>query len=41
MINSKYLVKLQILLSTKRIIRKGMQVDTSEFNEVQQKWLRS
>lgn len=39
MINSKYLIKLQVLISTKRMIRKGIQVDLSEFNAVQQEWL--
>lgn len=41
MLNSKYTIILQILISTKRMIQKGMLVDTSEFNEVQKKWLRS
>ena len=39
MINQKYTIKLHLLLSTKRMIRKGIQVDLSEFNAVQQKWL--
>ena len=39
MINSKYLIKLQGLISTKRMISNGIQVDLSDFNEVQQKGL--
>lgn len=39
MINQKYTIKLHLLLSTKRMISNGIQVDLSEFNAVQQKWL--
>ena len=39
MINQKYTIKLHLLLSTKRMISNGIQIDLSEFNAVQQKWL--
>ena len=39
MINQKYTIKLHLLLSTKRMISNGIQVDLSEFNAVQQEWL--
>ena len=39
MINSKYTIRLHLLISTKRMISNGIQVDLSEFNTVQQKWL--
>ena len=39
MINQKYTIKLHLLLSTKRMIRNGIQVDLSEFNAVQREWL--
>lgn len=39
MLNHKYTLQLQLLISVKRMLSKGIQVDLSDFNEVQQKWL--
>lgn len=39
MINQKYAIRLHLLISTKRMISNGIQIDLSDFNAVQQKWL--
>ena len=39
MLNHKYTSQLQLLASVKRMLSKGIQVDLSDFNAVQRKWL--
>ena len=40
MLNHKYVSRLELLASVKRMLLKGIQVDLSGFNAVQRKWLR-
>ena len=39
MLNHKYTSQLQLLISVKRMLSNGIQVDLSDFNAVQRKWL--
>ena len=39
MLNHKYTSQLALLISVKRMLSNGIQVDLSDFNEVQRKWL--
>lgn len=39
MLNHKYTLQLARLIGAKHMIRKGIHVDLSDFNAVQQKWL--
>ena len=39
MLNHKYTSQLQLLISVKRMLSKGINVNLSDFNEVQRKWL--
>lgn len=39
MLNHKYTSQLQLLASVKRMLSKGINVDLSDFNAVQRKWL--
>lgn len=39
MLNHKYASRLALLASVKRMLSKGIQVDLSDFNAVQRKWL--
>ena len=41
MLNPKYASRIALLASVKRMLSKGMQVDLSDFNAVQRKWLGS
>ncbi len=41
MLNRKYTSRLARLASVKRMLSKGVEVDLSDFNAVQRKWLRS
>ena len=39
MLNHKYVSRLELLASVKRMLSKGIKVDLSGFNAVQRKWL--
>ena len=41
MLNHKYTSRLALLASVKRMLSKGINVDLSDFNAVQRKWLVS
>ena len=41
MLNHKYTSQLQLLISVKRMLSNGIQVDLSDFNAVQRKWLKN